>query len=135
MIVKETNFVTFSYFSESSIMRLDWHLPSIDMTSQDFQDCIYLEKSLFLLYKPTKILANTLNMHYAIDPEEQDWHNSIISPTFQAIGLQRLAIIVSNDIFAQVSISQLLEDDNLAQYKTSYFVDESAGLSWLTEIV
>ena len=72
-------------------------------------------------------------MQYTISPDEQEKHNNIILPTFQAIGLEQMAVVVSDDLFAQVSISQLLEDDTTASYLTSYFDDVVSAMAWLIE--
>ncbi len=133
MIVKQTSFLALSYFSETELLELEWLAATSDMTDKEFQEQVSMENEVLLKYKPKKILAKTLEMEYTIAPEEQEKHNKIILPAFKAIGLQKLAIVVSYDIFTQVSISQIIDDDITAGYKTNYFDDTNSAMAWLTE--
>lgn len=133
MIVQQTPFLTLNYVPEKELLELEWLSATSDMTAQEFQEQVRLENEALLTHKPKKLLAKTLEMEYTISPEEQEKHNDIILPTFKAIGLKKLAIVVSKDIFTQVSISQIIDDDTTAGYQTHYFDDTNSAIDWLTE--
>lgn len=133
MIAKKTPFIILSYFPETELLELEWLAATSDMTDMEFQENVRLENEVLLKYKPKNILAKTLEMRYTISPDEQEKHNNIILPTFKAIQLKKLAIVVSHDLFTQVSISQIVDDDTTASYQSNYFEDTVSAMAWLTE--
>lgn len=133
MIAKQTPFIVLSYFPKTELLELEWLAATADMTDKEFQENVRLQNDVLLEYKPKKILAKTLDMQYTISPEEQEKHNDIILPTFKAIGLEKLAIVVSQDLFTQVSISQIIDDDTAAGYQSNYFEDTASAMEWLNK--
>ncbi|WP_338765600.1 hypothetical protein WAF17_01980 [Bernardetia sp. ABR2-2B] len=133
MIAEKTSFLILSYSPETEILELEWLAKTSEMTDKEFQEQVLLENKMLLKHKPKKILAKTLQMEYTISPDEQEKHNDIILPTFKAIGLEKLAIVVSHDLFTQVSISQILDDDTTAGYQSNYFEDITSATAWLSE--
>lgn len=133
MIVQQTPYFILSHFPKTEILELEWLSATSTMTTEEFQEHVRLENEVLLKYKPKKLLAKTLEMEHTISPDEQEKHNEIILPTFKAIGLEKLAIIVSKDLFTQVSISQIIDDDTTAGYQTHYFDDTISAKAWLEE--
>jgi hypothetical protein len=102
------------------------------MSEADFKKGIEAEKTAIEEAKPKNILADTLQMGFAIPPSLQEWHNNIIFPVFQSVGLQKLAVLVSRDLFVQVSIEQLIDEDKQnVGLKTKYFDSEENAINWL----
>ncbi|AFM05121.1 hypothetical protein Fleli_2768 [Bernardetia litoralis DSM 6794] len=133
MLVKQTPFIKLSYFSETELVELEWLAATVDMTVEEFHENVRLQNEVLLEHKPKKILAKTLEMQHTISPDEQEKHNDIILPTFKAIELEKLAIVVSQDLFTQVSISQIVDDDTAAGYQSNYFEDITSAMDWLAE--
>ena len=133
MIVEQTSFFILSYFSKTELLELEWLEKTSTLTPKNFQEQVRLENEVLLKYKPKKLLAKTLDMDYTISPDEQEKHNEIILPTFKTIGLEKLAIVVSKDLFTQVSISQIIDDDSTDEYQTQYFDDTTSAITWLEE--
>ncbi|TAF65704.1 MAG: hypothetical protein EAZ55_08040 [Cytophagales bacterium] len=133
MIISETNFIIISYLEPQNAVKVEWKADSSLMGVEEFKAQINLEKEAFVQYKPSFVLGQTQAMAYTISPEEQNWHNELIMPTFASIGLKKLAVVVSNDIFAQVSIQQALEEGETTEqngFKTRYFENETDALTW-----
>lgn len=101
------------------------------MSEAEFKASILAEQQAVEQVKPKVILADTLNMRYSIAPHLQEWHNGIIFPAFEKAGLQKLAILVSQDIFAQVSIEQLVDDGASHELASRYFDSREDALKWL----
>jgi hypothetical protein len=70
-------------------------------------------------------------MRYTIVPALQEWHNGVLFPAFAEVGVKKLAVVVSNDIFALMSIEQLIEDVADAKFITRYFDEELVARDWL----
>lgn len=131
-IYTNTDFVLISYFYELQTLKIVWKAASNNMSEEDFKQQIEFEKEAIIKFKPTYILANTVNFFYTISSNLQHWHNDFIFPTFEAEKVEKLAIILSQNFFAQLSIEQLINDAN-GNFITQYFDSESLALDWFAE--
>ncbi len=89
------------------------------------------EKIVIETAKPKYIFADTLDMKFSIYPDLQEWHNKEIFPVFVKVNLRKLAVLVSSDLFTQVSIDQLIGEGKGGEMVTQYFEDEKKAIEWL----
>ncbi len=89
MIISKDEFLILHYLEDNDIAKVEWQYKSAKMTIDDFKKEILRENDFFLTHKPRKVLGQTQNFNYCIDPETQEWHNSIIIPTFTEIELKK----------------------------------------------
>ncbi len=129
--VFSSNFMRIYFSEDTQILKIVWLDSSDEMTTEDFKEQIIGEKEAIVEFKPKAILADTLNFKYGIIPEIQDWHNQFLFPVFRSENVTELAIILSTDIFAQVSVDQLIADEENPNFITRYFDEEQAALDWL----
>lgn len=84
-------------------------------------------------YKPSCLLLNNKEFTFSITPAIQEWVNNNIFPRLIKAGIKRGAFVVSEDLFAQVSIEQTMEEDTGKKLKTKFFDTEEEALKWLTK--
>lgn len=131
-MLHKSNFLQINSIPELNGIKIQWLASSEKMSEEDFKQEIEGEKKALEEVKPKSILADTLQMGFAIPPDLQEWHNNLIFPVFESIGLRKLAILVSHDLFVQVSIEQLIDENNSnAGFKTKYFDSEENAINWL----
>lgn len=130
-VYADSNYILISYLSDSKILKIQWKKESENMSVEDFKQQISFIREAVIQYKPYYILGLTVEMTYGITPELQEWHNDFLFSAFRDEKLQKLAVIVSEDIFTQVSIEQLIEDEKDASFITQYFDKEADALDWL----
>jgi hypothetical protein len=131
MTFYKDHFVAIEHLPTQKALKIQWLAGSADMIEEDFRQVIAKEKEALERFKPQAILADTLEMQYGITPDEQAWHNDFLFPIFAEVGVQKLAIVVSKDIFAQVSVSQLVEENNHAKFASLYFDSEAKAAEWI----
>jgi hypothetical protein len=127
----QSEYLTIFQLPEIQGIAIQWHESSEKMSTDDFRGAIIAEKDAIDTVKPRAVFADTLNMRYTITPELQEWHNTIIFPAFEAAGTQKLGILVSQDLFAQISIEQLIDDSSVEGLQTKYFSSKESALEWL----
>jgi hypothetical protein len=129
---------------ESKYVIIDWepstsiisyiYTPDADerMTGEDFKANMTVYGSLCQRYQPQRLLIDLRNLRFTITPDLQEWTAKEIAP--RTMSLKRIAILVSNDIFAQMSIEQLMEEEGIADKYSAprYFNSEVEAKSWLT---
>ncbi len=127
------NFIAIEHLPTHKALKIQWLAGSADMTEADFKHVITKEKEALESFRPKAILADTLEMQYGITPELQAWHNDFLFPVFAEVGVEKLAIVVSKDIFAQVSVNQLIEDNSQAEFASTHFDSEATALEWIKD--
>ena len=83
------------------------------------------------LYKPSKLLVNTVNSLYTIPPELQEWTAKEIAP--KTVCLKQLAFLLPKDIFSQVALEQMLDEKGISDVYSGirYFEDLGEAEKWL----
>lgn len=83
--------------------------------------------------KIESLYVDMRNFFFAIEPELQKWHNENIFPKVVSLGVKKIAIQLSPDIFAQVSTQQTIEEDKSGEFQSKYFDDQDEAFAWLTK--
>lgn len=129
---------------ESKYVIIDWepttsiisyiYTPDADerMTADDFKSNMTAYGSLCERYQPGRLLIDLRSLRFTITPDLQEWTAKEIAP--RTTSLKRMAILVSDDIFAQVSLEQLMEEEGIADKYSAprYFDSEAEAKKWLT---
>lgn len=134
MVLHKSSFLEISQMPEINGIKIQWLADTSKMRDEDFKAQILSEKKAIDDVKPQNIFADILQMKFSIEPNLQAWHNELIFPAFKAAKTQKLAILVSTDLFVQVSVEQLVEDANKSQKEelvTKYFDEEFQAIAWL----
>ncbi len=127
-ILKEDKTWRLAYEEAHQYFQTNWK--NVEIEDQEFKQKMQDIAHLCLIYKPKAFLANTTGMQYSIVPTMQEWHNDLLFPVFAEIGLKKMAIVVSDHLFTQVSIEQAY-DENPRHFRTQYFNSEETALIWI----
>lgn len=83
-------------------------------------------------YHPKCIFADTRDFHFTIAPAIQDFINENILSLYSAIGVEKHAILVSQDLFASVSVEQTMDEAEKPVFENKYFESEDKVSEWLS---
>ena len=134
-IVHESKFWKFGYDKTDSMMIYQWYETSEQLTDLEYKNEMKKNAEEFEKYKPTKSLVDLRSFLFTISPEVQEWTDMTIFPRFIEAGLKRIAFIVSSDLFAQVSVEQMLEENTaITSFQSRYFDHYFQARNWLTAI-
>jgi len=118
-------------------------------TGKYFNNELFKEKTELIAektkeHKPMAFLANTLNFNFVMTPNLQKWHNELLFPIFQEVGLQKMAFVIPKELFSQVAIEQAYKEvediyniteneynKNKYGFITAYFKTEKEALEWI----
>ena len=74
--------------------------------------------------KPISQLVDERNMRFIIIPELQNWINKVlIMPAIEA-GLRKVAFLLPEELFAQISVEQTMDENDSRLLKVKYFETE-----------
>ncbi len=133
MEVFKNIFLQIEYKSEENICIGNWTLKTEQASNVDFKVWNNELVKIIEKYKPSGFLANTLNYRFVISPDLQKWSVSNVFELFAKVGLKKIAMIVTDDLFPQVSLEQFIEEYEGGKIETKYFDKEVDSLKWLTK--
>ncbi|WP_020533509.1 hypothetical protein [Flexithrix dorotheae] len=115
------------------ILTNSWKKESIDMEDEEYQKELLNLKIFVEKYRPKMQLINIREFGFTISPEMQRWTDDHINKSHLNLGVQKAAFIMSEEIFAQVSVEQTMEEQQGLNFETKYFKSEEDALKWLKE--
>ena len=130
-LIKKTKFAVYYIDEEDSLLTQIWTNSKQKMNTEQYKiDMVnYLE--LTTKFKTKKALIDTRLFGYAIDPEVQLWVDKKIAIVTNKI-VKKIAFIMSDDLFEQVSIKQTMDEKSGKEYEgTKFFNNEADAKIWL----
>ncbi len=132
MNILTTNYVVAELNESQNLLTFIWLPSTANMLESEFVNEIERSADLISRYKPSKILLQSQSMGFIISSELQTKANEIFLPVYNGAGVKKLAILVSTEIFAYVSIQQTVEENiQVHKFETRYFVSEVDARKWL----
>ncbi|WP_291726998.1 hypothetical protein [Bernardetia sp.] len=131
MVIYESDYSIFDYDKENSIFSHIFKPDSENLDNEKFKEEMLIYLDFFAKYKPKKALVNNQEMQFIIEPELQEWHAQNIFPKCIELGVEQAAIVETPDIFAQVSMEQLMEEEKTGGFAVRFFDDTTKATNWL----
>ncbi len=132
MILHTSSYVEIIYEKDNSFI-IDKFLSATEkMKTEDFKKEMLIFAEKCEEYKPEKELVHLLDMKYAIVPDVQDWMNNSIFPRYKNI-IKRMAFLMPEDLLAQMSVEQTMEEETGEGFTQAYFDSEQKARKWLME--
>ena len=133
MEVYKSKYWAISFEDSDKILVPRWNKESAALTDDLYKVEMTKYTELVEQHRPEKALIDCMNFYFAIVPELQEWINSEMFPRIIAVGVNKIAILMPSEIITQLSLEQVMDEANGAQFTTDYFSDEAAARKWLTE--
>jgi hypothetical protein len=131
MEIYQSKYLHLAYFAEHSLIEMTW-LPATErMTDEEYKQEFLHYLGLILELQPKRILPDTREMLFQIEPKMQEWTNENIFVPSLAMGLNKAGFVVSQYIFSQMSIEQTMSESEGAKFDTRYFASKEAAKAWL----
>ncbi|WP_375562887.1 STAS/SEC14 domain-containing protein [Bernardetia sp. OM2101] len=134
MRIYESNYLQIDSVAEQHLLELTWLPATADMTSEEYKD-EHVNLLKFMLEQKTKrVLGNIKQLGFVVSPEVQEWMNENIFAPVMEKGFSKLAIVMSTEFLAQLSIEQAMEEEVGQQIITKYFDDKEEAREWIMNI-
>ncbi|WP_027004047.1 hypothetical protein [Hugenholtzia roseola] len=131
MKIYENPFIHLFYYAETGLIHFYYYNDGASMEEEDFKTNMRVYADAVEQYLPDKLLVDTSILAYTIPVEVQEWVAKEIAP--RTTCLKRMAFVVADDVFSQVSVEQMMEEDEIAQNYDAprYFNDPEEAKKWL----
>jgi len=130
-LLHKNSLISIWYEKDTKLLSNQWTTKTEYMTTEDFKREILNFAQLSLDLKAKYVLGNTQYFAFTIVPDVQKWHDEVIAPLYLKAQIKKIALVVSADLFAHVSITQTLEENNIDVIPTQYFEDVKGARIWL----
>lgn len=129
--VLETTFVDVYFDDENKQMSNRWKASTSDMDDEGFKEVVLQMTEVVIQHKPKFMLADTLVYDFTVTPDLQEWSGEYYFAPAIKNGLEKLAFLMPEDFFTEVSIQQMMEEDDALGISTRYFDSEDKAKDWL----
>ncbi len=131
MQVYQSPYLQINLYLEDSLIELIWLPATKDITTEEYKNEHVELLKVVLEHKIVKVLANTKDLGSVVTPEVQEWMNENIFLPAMENGFNKIAIILSNEFFTQLSIQQAMEEEIGQRITTRYFDELEQAREWI----
>jgi len=108
-----------------------WALESEKIDENFFKQVNLLYVDYVKNHGATKLLIDAQNFRYPIAPELQEWVGTQIISVLLEAGLNKIAMVVSKEMIAQLSIEQTMEENKAVESFLMYFGSPEEAEKWI----
>lgn len=125
--IYRTSYLNLHHNPDGDILETEW----LDfVNSEQLRTSLLEALRLARLHRTQGWVANNTLLR-AIRPADQDWINEVWFPEFAKLGVQRMAIIISQDGLNQMGIQNIMQRaTEYVPFDTQYFADAQEARQW-----
>lgn len=130
--VFKNDYISIFHNKDANIIASKWNAKTINMTESDFKKSHMAIVNAILNSRSNAVIGDARKFSFSIVPNVQEW---ILHETFPVIiraGLRKIAMIVSPDVFSQVSLEQSQSEQEASPLTIKYFEEKEEAISWVT---
>ncbi|EAY27453.1 hypothetical protein [Microscilla marina] len=127
----ESEFVSHFIVKEESLLKSTWKGDTATMNADQFTAECKEQIHLFAANNASKLYSDSRNFNYPISPEQQAWLDNELLPQLITAGIAKWALIYPEEFIAQLSVNQLLEEENSQSVNIRFFSSETEAIEWL----
>ncbi|MFD1873806.1 hypothetical protein [Hymenobacter bucti] len=126
-IIYRTSYLLLHHYSVGATIETEWlGFVNSEQLRTSLQEVLRLARQ----HRIRSYVANNVLLR-AIRPADQDWINEVWFPDFARLGVQRLAIVVSQDGLNRMGIDNIMQRATThVPYDTQYFADAATARNW-----
>jgi len=130
MRVLKDNTLTIDFFKEDNFLLVK-RRSNKNTNEQEYKKQIIDWSRIIEKYNPVKQLVDYSEYNFTITPELQQYTNeNLLLPAYKA-GIRKVAFLIAHDLFAQMSVEQIMNQDTGKMFEIRYFDDFEKAKSWL----
>lgn len=131
MLLFENDFVHIEYQSGIGAIIMRWSEKTHFLKPEQYKSIIKTWIENIENQNAKLLMINTETHTFNISLELQQWFAEEILPEYERLGINKLAFVVSHDIFTQASIEQAMDEAQQQSYQSQYFDKETDAVEWL----
>ncbi len=130
----KSDYLIVKHETDNNILESEWFFSSINLSPETLKREMKNRMNYIENLRPKGILVNARNFFYKLSPAIQEWMNKEILKKYYEAGVEKMAFIISNDLIAQVSIEQAIQESDDTNTKIKYFDKIERARKWLKDV-
>ena len=132
MILHNCQYALITYEASQSMIQFEWK--EKPTPREKFKETLCLYASLVEDKQPKTLFVNAVNQRITVTQDLQEWHDREIIPRYHKAGVEKMAFLIPNHIFSEVTHKKTFESKQAKELMTTqFFKDEAKALGWLQE--
>lgn len=128
--IHESRFQTINYYEDGHFFECIWKNTE-QMFPEDYQEGLRKQVELVKEYKVKKELFNTKTFKFPITPDLQKWTDEEIYTVKYELGVRQFALVVTEEMIAQLSLEQVTEEGKAALFNPKFFTSAQEARDFL----
>ncbi len=129
--IYKSEFLLLEFDQSRKILESSWLEKNDKMTEEQMKKEIETVAALIKKHKPLFILTNDRNRTYIYTVELQNWVAQILSNACIEAGIKKFAVMLPEEIVAQISTEQTADEVKNLPYELQLFTEEQEAIEWL----
>jgi hypothetical protein len=126
-------FSEINFYPEYDLIEHKWYPNSSEMSEDEFKKEMLVLADVFKQKKPKRVFVNHADFEFIVVPQVQKWVDEHVNWLLVQAGTQKVAFLVSPDIFTRLSVEQTLSEVRSQNLQTKFFEDYQKAMDWLLE--
>lgn len=127
----ESPYLIIEHIEEGNYQINTWLPNSKNLDDAIFKKEVSEQVKIALEKNTIAFITDSSSFFFTIHPEIQEWVSETIFKDMCEAGVKKLALLSSNDIVAQLSIEQLIDDDTVKGFVSEFFDDTEKAKEWI----
>ncbi len=133
MEIYKSEYMRINFDHDKALMTFTWDSRSEFLDDEQFKKEIEECKKHISEHELRYIIVNNRNFHFPITPELQNWMNESLAPAYEKSGVEKFAIIESEDLISQLGTEQTVEADEDRKHEIQFFKSEREAYGWFNK--
>ncbi len=130
MTTYESQFTTVTFDAVTGLQEQFWKTTE-NFSNDDYKTEVSANADNVLTNNAKFLLSDTNNFNYTISPELQEWSTENFFARIVAAGIRKYAILLPQEVFAEISIQQTVEENTSNTIQVQYFENGELARKWL----
>lgn len=132
MNVYKTKYLEADYYADTKYAEVAWQPATEMMTAEEYKTEFLGYYGLFKNHDIKRVLVSQKDLRFRVVPELQEWVNQNV---FAHLPKLNLAIVLSEDIIAQLAAEQLMDEkESKAVFTTKFFGSKEDARKWILNL-
>jgi hypothetical protein len=131
MEIYKSKFTVIEYFEEHGLLEINALAGSKYLKDNEYKQECFVSLDILKRIRPRRLINDFTDFHFTISPDLQEWVNQFILAPVVDLGIEKIAYVVSNDIFVQLSVVQGMEEAEGSKFAIHYFDTAEQAKAWI----
>lgn len=129
-----TSYYTISHNNDDNLLETSWLPTTEEMSEDDYKEHVSQQTEVMSQHQVQLFLADCSSFAFVVNPDLQEWGDETQVPKMIKAGVRKIAVLLPETIFAQISVEQLSEESNVAKIEQKIFGNKDEALEWLVAL-